>query len=212
VIEVDLGALYGDENRRLRAAFFVSVLAHLGMLWQWSMSPVPSQPVSHGSLEVSFSKAAVASKLQAEAEPGVVQSQPVLVVKPPVESNFVATVKPLPPRPTPVAAEPEKTVSQADATPQIEAPAPIKVRRPVLRSGEADVVMVVDAKGRVGVIYWNRLPALTDEQMQLVELRIRQRRFEEGKRGGAVSEIINVFEILRAPAVSASDEAGEAGK
>ena len=191
--------MHGDENRRLRAAFFISVLLHLGILWFWWHKPAPAQAISHGSLEVSFLQAAQPVKISPPVPVVVPEAPPLLVTKTPKATEFAVTIKPLDVPPTKPASPSvvDPTAAPSDGEPLKASPAPGKLKRPVLRTGEASAVMVVDSSGRVGVIFWNRLPALTDEQMQIVETRIRQRRYEEDKRGGALAEIINVFDILR---------------
>ena len=196
---VTIGATYGDENRRLRAAFFISALLHMGVLWFWWQKPLPAQSISHGSLEVSFLQVARPVKISPPVPVVVPEAPPLLVTKKLKAAEIATAVKPLIVPPTKPASPPaqDPTAVTSDGEPLKASAAPGKLKRPVLRTGEASAVMVVDSSGRVGVIFWNRLPALTDEQMQIVETRIRQRRYEEGKRGGALSEIVNVFDILR---------------
>lgn len=183
---------------RLRLASLLSVLVHaLVLLWPHAHQ---TSEISQGWMTVSFRRISA---------PPVVES---VAVVPQEMADVVllapdATAKLKRPKQEPEIL-PERLANKSkgrepasematDSPLQKAAPSPGFQNRPPRRPGEASVLMMVDGSGRPGQIFWDRLPALTDEQLRLIEARIRDYRYDPANRNRAVSETINVFDILR---------------
>jgi hypothetical protein len=55
-------------------------------------------------------------------------------------------------------------------------------------------MLVIGSDGRANQIYWDKLPALTDEQLRRVESAIRSRSYTPGR---TVTEVFDVREFLK---------------
>lgn len=198
MLEGDFGSLMYQENRRLRAAFSVSLLFHIGILWLLWQPLVLMRAANSGSLTVSFFTSPSPATDKAPEPVEKDNRQTLLTAETLGEHAIIASLT------QPRSEASVSAVAMAAPTSKAESstskqPNPGFAKRVNLATGEASIVMLIDNKGRPGEIYWRELPALTDEQLHLVEFRLRRHRYEEAKRGTAVTAIINVFDILREP-------------
>jgi hypothetical protein len=94
--------------------------------------------------------------------------------------------------------------SSAKSSPSVAAPSPLKqdiqaaagTRAPQRGPGEVSMILVIDVGGRPGKIIWNSLPALTNEQLRVLEARIRSRSYGLLPEGATVNDVIDVFAVL----------------
>ena len=167
------------EQQRLALALAVSILLHAYVLFCIRHPPpLRSTMESQRVLEVSFRGAsrAVVPTLQQEELKAMLAIASV-VNKP------VRQIKPN----KPLAAAHEKTARARDAAPKTHRVAP----------GTASVIIVIDENGRPRDLIWNVLPALTQEQFDLLERRVRQRVYPNVRAGTAIDETIDVMTLTR---------------
>lgn len=198
MLEGNFGSLVYQENRRLRAAFSISFLFHIGMLWLLWQPLVMMRAANMGSLTVSFFTSPTSSAYKTPEPAEKDSDQTLLTVKTLDERAVIASLTQLHSDSSVSALATKVPTSKAESS-ATKQPNPGFAQRVNLAIGEASIVMLIDHKGRPGEIYWHELPALTDEQLHLVEFRLRRHRYEEAKRGTAVAAVVNVFEILREP-------------
>ena len=170
------------EQKRFVLALAVSVLFHAYVLFCIRHpSQFRSAMGSQTAMEVSFRatlRAAVATDVQPE-EPKAVMTT-VEVVR---SARTVNSIKP----PAATRAKTNRSLAAAPANhPQRH-----------LARGEASLIIVIDEDGRPGSLTWNALPALTQEQFDLLERRVRQWKYPNMRAGTTIDETIDVFTLTR---------------
>ncbi len=190
-----------EDEKRFQLTLGFSVLLHALLLLAWKLPPQVWKAADHAVLTVVLRGAApLAQSSPAASEPK--QDVTVLVQKEPAPAAFSVLPKPVvqgapaPPAPRP---QPTASVSQARVASQATVgrlsnapPAPVGVT----------VLLVIGGDGRVGQILWDKLPALTDDQLRRVETVIRQRTYAAGQ---TLNEIVDVRAILRLPPAQADE-------
>jgi hypothetical protein len=190
-----------DDEKRFQLTLGLSVLIHAVLLLAWKLPPQVWKVADNAVLTVVLRAATPMS----QSSPVVEQKQDIAVLVqkesapaafsvPPKSVVVQGTVAPPATRPQPslpatlgrVAVQP--TPGQASNA----APAPVGVT----------VMLVVGAEVRVEQIFWDQLPALTDEQLRRVEGVIRERTYRPRQ---TLSEVIDVRNILKLPQPPASE-------
>jgi hypothetical protein len=189
-----------DDEKRLQFTLGFSILLHLVLLLAWKLPPQVWKVADHAVLTVVLRAAApLPPSTQA---PEKKQDVAVLVQKDPAPATFsvppktlvAGTVAPAVAHPQlSLAATPARVAVQpTPGRPSNAAPAPVGVT----------VMLAIGEDGRVQQIYWDQLPALTDEQLRRVETAIRSKTYASRQ---TISEIIDVRGILKLPPVRSED-------
>ncbi|MDP2826183.1 MAG: hypothetical protein Q8O52_26285 [Sulfuritalea sp.] len=184
-----------DDERRLHLTLGLSVLLHAILLLAWKLPPTVWKVADHAVLTVVLRGAAPL----AQSSPPATEKKPdiaVLVRKEPAPAAFS-----VPPKPAavaavaPPAAPPQPAASAAKAR-VAEQPTPGRASNAPPAAVGVSVILVIGGDGRVNQIFWDRLPALTDEQLRRVEAAIRAKTYAGSQ---TISEIFDVRGFLRLP-------------
>jgi hypothetical protein len=184
-----------EDARRFQFTLGFSVALHAALLLAWKLPPPVWKVADHAVLTVVLRGAAtaipvspkaaeperdVAVLVQKEATPAIFSVPP----KPAVQAPAVPAVSR---SPLPLAGPGGRIAAQASPGRISNAPsAPVGI----------SVLLVTGDDGRVNQIYWNKLPALTDEQLRRVERAIRAKTYASGQ---TISEVFDVREFLKLP-------------
>lgn len=184
-----------DDQRRFQFMLGLSVLLHLALLLAWKLPPPVWKAADQAVLTVVLRGVAPL----AQSSPRTTEPKPqvaVLVQKDPAPSAFAVPPKPavsgsvaLPPVKALPAPALNPARQSAEPTPgriSTAAPGPVGVR----------VTLVVGDDGRVNQIFFDTLPALSDEQLRRVEAAIRGKSYSAGQ---TVHEIFDVRGFLKLP-------------
>lgn len=185
---------HGDE-RRIYLTLGISILLHAVLLLAWKLAPQVWKTADHAVLTVALHAEAPRqprspAPARQQREAGVlVQSQPAPAVLPmPATPAALGSVTP------PAAASaPSLPESQAGVT---NHPIPGRLSNPAAAAVGVTVTLVIGLDGRVQQIYWDKLPALTDEQLRRVETAIRDKAYASGQ---VINEIFDVRAFLKLP-------------
>lgn len=195
--------LSSDEERRFVFSLGLSVALHVWVIGFLQPSHAVRYRGAYGELSVTFIKTATLAQMPI-ADAGTVESLP----------SEDSAAKPLSARvPERPAVKPAATAKKPQvaldsragrASPSVAAPSPLKqdiqaaagTRAPQRGPGEVSMLLVIDVGGRPGKIIWNSLPALTNEQLRILEARIRSRSYGQLPQGTTVNEVIDVFAVL----------------
>ena len=201
-----------DDEKRLHVTLGLSVLLHAVLLLAWKLPPQVWKAADHAVLTVVLRGAApVAASTPPAAEP--VHEVAVLVQKPPAVATFSVPPKPAAqPAAVPPAVRPQPgpAASQARLATQ---PTPGRPSNSIPSVVGVAVTLVIGADGHVRQMFWDQLPALTDEQFRRVEAAIREKTYAAGQ---TLNEVVDVRGLLKLPQarpeespVSAVQPAGE---
>jgi len=184
-----------DDEKRLHVTLGLSVLLHAVLLLAWKLPPQVWKAADHAVLTVVLRGAA---PLASSSPPAAEQRHEVavLVQKSPAVATFSVPPKPAAqPAAVPPAARPQPApaASQARQSTQTTAGRPSNSTPSVV--GIA-VTLVIGADGHVRQIFWDRLPALTDEQLRRVEAAIREKTYVAGQ---TLNEVVDVRGLLKLP-------------
>lgn len=206
--DISVGAWPGSAaDRRFALAMCLSLLIHGLVMFGWRNQPLLRQAIADGTLIVSFraqSPAEVprAEMRQAEPEsPRRDEAEKPVVLSAPSSAMRVAPTANRQPSPV-LASVPAQLDEPRHAAPpaprQGEGVVPATPSRRARRPGEVAIIIIVDHDGRPGQIFWDRLPALTDEQFARLKLAVRSRVYGTAVAGTRLDEVINVFALLNA--------------
>ena len=189
-----------DDEKRFQLTLGLSVLLHAVLLLAWKLPPQVWKVADNAVLTVVLRAASPMAQSSQAVEKK--QDIAILVQKDPAPAAFSVPPKTVvqgavvPPatRPQPsLPATPARVAIQpAPGQPSSAPPAPVGVT----------VLLVVGTEGRVEQIFWNQLPALTDEQLRRVEAVIRDRTYRPRQ---TLSEVVDVRNILKLPQPPASE-------
>jgi hypothetical protein len=179
-----------EDEKRFQRSLGLSVLLHAMLLLAWKLPPPVWKAADHAVLTVILRGVApMAHSADAASEKKPDQSLLVKKEPAPVAIPLPATVTATMQVPSPVPAvrppaalpgSPGRLAPKA-APGRLSAAAPAPVGVPVL--------LVIGSDGRANQIYWNTLPALTDEQLRRVEAAIRLKTYAPGQ---TVQEVFDV--------------------
>ena len=203
-----------EENQRLLITVGVSLFLHYATLALWK-SPVASGSVSTSAVTV-FLAARPNSQAASVAPTEVLVpelSTPRLPPLPPVPpvtpapTPVAEIVKPLPPTPSLPQRMASTTSKVSSAATGQASPPPAPQALTAQHADGVTVVLRVNADGKVTQIFWNRLPAISVEQLDRLEHIVRTRQFVPHVTDRTVSEIIDVRALLRLPPAQSADSA-----
>lgn len=182
-----------DDERRFRLTLGISVALHALFLLFWNLPPPVWRAADAAVLTVVLRGAAPVVPVSPPV-PEQAREASVLVQNDPRQATFSVPAKP----PIPVPAVP------AMPQPSPAIPGELGRRASKLNPGRASnatpapvgisVMLVIGSDGRANQIYWDKLPALTDEQLRRVERVIRARIYRPGQ---TVTEVFDVREFLK---------------
>ena len=187
-----------EEDKRLLLMVGVSLILHATVLWLWKA------PTATGSMTISpltvFLPERADSKppVTAASVPSVDVTTPVLaatpepVVVPSVLAPVAAAVPPKTPVPpsAPAVANVPNTTTPHD--------------RSHRHADGVAVVLRVNTDGEVIQVFWDRLPAINNEQFNRLEAIVRTRRFGSHVTERSITEIIDVRALLDLPPAQAA--------
>lgn len=190
-----------DDERRFHLTLGLSVLLHALLLLAWKLPPQVWKAADHAVLTVVLRGAAPL----AQSSPELAQPKPevsVLVQKDPGPAAFS-----VPPRPVVqgAAARPEVRPQPVLSASQGRLAAQPTQGRPsnsAVAAVGVTVMLVIGGDGRVQQIFWDKLPALNDEQMRRLEAAIREKTYAAGQ---TRNEIVDVRSILKLPPARSED-------
>lgn len=191
-----------DDERRFRVTLGLSLAIHAVLLLAWKLPPPAWKPVDSAVLTVVLRGATTAVPVSVPV-PEPPRDVPVLVQKDSDLARF--SVPPKPQTPAPAAPVPPRLQPKAGGEPGriVGKPSPGRVTAVAPAAVGYSVMLVTDGEGRVGQIYWDKLPALSDEQLRKVERALRARKYLPSQ---TVTEVFDVRDFLKlAPARSEDD-------
>ena len=199
-----------EENRRLLITVGVSLALHGGALVWWK-SPVASGSMSTSAVTVflpdlpSSSAASVALTEPLPPLPSLVP--PPLPMWTPPLFPLAEAAKPSTTAVTPPVTQPATQRAQVASTSAADQSAaqPAPQAASQRRSDGVTVVLRVNADGKVTQIFWNRLPAISNEQLDRLEQIVRTRQFVPHFTDRTISEIIDVRALLNLPPAQSAD-------
>jgi hypothetical protein len=194
-----------QDKRRLRLALAVSVLLHAILLLAWQPAPKPWKPVDSAVLTVLLRGVPPVPA----SDPGTQQENTSVVLTqdgPAPAAFLVPPQAPLQGVIVPPAADPQPAPAATPAPVALQ-PTPGRVSTSAPAAVGVTVLLVVDAEGRVGQIYWDQLPALTDEQLRRVEAGIRQKTYRPSQ---TINEVVDVRSLLNLSPAPPADDPGAA--
>ena len=172
------------EDKRLLLMVGVSLLLHASVLWLWK------SPRSNGSITISA--LTVLLPQRTDSSP----TNPPAPLPPPVTKPVVVAPI-LIPLPT-VAPKLAPALPSAPVSAPTPASLPAQDRASVANQG-VQVVLRLSAAGEVVQIFWNRLPALNDEQFRRLESSVRARHYGAHLSDRSITEVIDVRALLSLP-------------
>jgi hypothetical protein len=186
----------GDEEVRSRRRFAVilafSALLHLVVLFAIKLRPSVPSGSGYPVLTVMFQTMAPAPSASLRSRPPA----ETLVKPPPLP-------RPVAPAPSPVReTRPEVKLPAQEAQIPSKAnsgtnrPAPGRDARASAAVGGFSVLMSIGDGGLITQILWDRLPALTDEQLKRLESILRANTYPESMAGTMVTEVVDVRGLL----------------
>ncbi|MCX7150510.1 MAG: hypothetical protein NTY05_14075 [Rhodocyclales bacterium] len=183
-----------DDEKRFHLTLGLSVLLHAALLLAWKLPPQVWKAADHAVLTVVLRGAAPL----AQSSPATAEHQPdvaLLVQKDPAPATFSVPPKALVPGAVvpPAARQPMLVASPARMAVQ---PTPGRLSTSDPAAVGVTAMLVIDADGRLGQIFWDKLPALTDEQLRRVETVMRQKTYAAGR---TFNELVDVLGILKLP-------------
>lgn len=184
-----------DDEKRLQFALGLSVLLHAVLLLAWKLPPQVWKAADHAVLTVVLRGAApLAPSTPPAAEQ--VHELAVLVQKDPATAAFSVPPKPAAPAAAVVPAtrpQPALAASQARLSTQ---PTPGRLSNSIPSVVGVTVTLVIGPDGHVRQMFWDKLPALTDEQFRRVEAAIREKTYAAGQ---TINEVVDVRGLLKLP-------------
>ena len=191
-----------EDRRRLQLTLAASVALHATLLLGWKPAPKLWKPADTAVLTVLLRGPAPVPASQAAAKQE--QTSAVLSQEAPAPAVFSVPVQaPQQRAVVPTAAPAQPALAPAAPAPVALQPTPGRVSNTVPVPVGVTVVLVVGEEGRVEQIFWNQLPALTNEQLRRVEALIRQKTYRPSQ---TVNEVVDVRGLLMlAPAHPAED-------
>lgn len=175
---------WAEEDKRLLLMVGLSLLLHASVLWLWK------SPRSNGSITISALTVLL---------PQRTDSSPTIPPPPPLVTKPVVVAPILIPLPT-VAPKLAPALPSAPVSAPTPASLPAQDRASVANQG-VQVVLRLSAAGEVVQIFWNRLPALNDEQFRRLESSVRARHYGAHLSDRSITEVIDVRALLSLPAV-----------
>ena len=175
---------WAEEDKRLLLMVGLSLLLHASVLWLWK------SPRSNGSITISALTVLL---------PQRTDSSPTIPPPPPLVTKPVVVAPILIPLPT-VASKLGPALPSAPVSAPTPASLPAQDRASVANQG-VQVVLRLSAAGEVVQIFWNRLPALNDEQFRRLESSVRARHYGAHLSDRSITEVIDVRALLSLPAV-----------
>ncbi|MCX7156136.1 MAG: hypothetical protein NTW45_06805 [Rhodocyclales bacterium] len=184
-----------DDEKRLHVTLGLSVLLHAVLLLAWKLPPQVWRAADHAVLTVVLRGAA---PLAPSSSPAVEQLHDVAVL---VQKHAAPAAFSVPPRelakpavaPPAVRPQPAPAVSQARVSTQATQGAPLNRNSSVVG---VTVTLVIGADGRIRQMFWDQLPALTDEQFRRVEAAMREKTYAAGR---TLNEVVDVRALLKLP-------------
>lgn len=188
----------GDASSRFYVALSISLVLHAIVLIRWTTVAPTRHDAGYSSIDVVLVRTSSPSSATMQLPDDGTHAQ-----RPP--EVLAQTLRSETPRPPPspnqtrdsrksltggVAKDRQNGTQTGDAH-----PAGREMRR-ALKAGEASALFLINEDGHIGQIYWDRLPALTDEQMRRLENSIRSRQYPRSSAGQVLSEILDVQPFL----------------
>jgi hypothetical protein len=175
-----------DDEKRFQRSLGLSVLLHAMLLLAWKLPPPVWKAADQAVLTVilrGVAPMAPGAEVAIEKKP----DQSVLVKKEPAPVAIPVPV----PAPATVTAPAVRPPAAQPGSPGRLAPraAPGRLSTAASAPVGVPVLLVIGSDGRVNQIFWNTLPALTDEQLRRVEAAIRLKPYAPGQ---TVQEIFDV--------------------
>ncbi|MBL0075067.1 MAG: hypothetical protein IPP41_03675 [Rhodocyclaceae bacterium] len=180
------GVWAAEEDKRLLLMVGVSLLLHASVLWLWK------SPHSNGSITISA--LTVLLPQRTDSSPTIPPAPP---PPPPPVTKPVVVAPILIPLPT-VAPKLAPALPSAPVSAPTPASLPAQDRASVANQG-VQVVLRLSAAGEVVQIFWNRLPALNDEQFRRLESSVRARHYGAHLSDRSITEVIDVRALLSLP-------------
>lgn len=182
-----------EDSRRLRFTLGLSILLHVVVLLAWRLPPqvwrVADHPVLTVRLRTSEAGAAVSSQSTGQSQKITVLAHDKGVAA--VVGNPTLSVAP-----APVVSAPRTFVEPGDPVQPSVRAAPGRAMNLSLTPAGVVVLMVIGDDGRPQQIYWDKLPALTNEQLMRVEAAMREKIYRGGR---TIQEVVDVRGLLRLP-------------
>lgn len=183
------------DEKRFQFSLGLSIVLHAVLLLAWKLPPPVWKAADHAVLTVILRgvvPVAINADVASEKKPDktvLLKKEPAPVAIPlPAKLPAPVSSPQLPVRaPDAQAGSPGRLATKA-APGRLSAKAPAPVGFPVL--------LVIGSDGRVNQIYWNTLPALTDEQLRRVEAAIRLKTYAPGQ---TVQEVFDVRGFFNLP-------------
>lgn len=186
-----------DEARKFQVALGASILLHAAILFGWKLSPELQRVAEHPVLTVVL-RGATTAEVAGEKAFASERELATLTRKVTDTVSFSVQAKPEIPAPAVVVTNRLQMAApgrQAKLAPQANSGrASVSPAAPV----GVSVLLVIGGDGRVSQIFWNKLPALTNEQLRRVEAAIQAKTYAPGQ---TVSEVFDVREFLKLPPV-----------
>lgn len=185
-------------DRRLRWALLCSLLIHTAFLALQLQSKMQGQSIGRPVLTVVLQPASDEARRQTAATSDAKEGRRAAQVTVSqasysIQSSSKGQAGPVVPElPTPA-------VAGSETRPQPLRPgssSPGDMARAMPQAGGVSVLLAIGEGGRVEHIHWDRLPALTDEQLRRVEAALRARTYAGFLVGQAVNETIDVKALL----------------
>lgn len=193
-----------DDARRFWIMLFASATFHGVLLFAWKL-PAPVWKAADAAVLTVVLRGAVTMVVEKPPAPETARDTAVIVRTDVAPARFSVPPRPAVPAPAVPAAPRQPPASAGEqGTPAIRSAPGRSSNVPRAPVGVA-VMLVIDERGRANQIFWDSLPALTDEQLRRVELAIRARRYAPGQ---TVKEVFDVREFLKLAPARAENETG----
>ncbi len=190
-----------DDTRRLQSTLGISIMLHAAVLLAWKLPPELRKASEHRVLTVVLRGATMA---ESASEKFLAQDREAKVLARKDADPAIFSVPPKPVVPTPVTTfknQPQMAPSGRQGQFATQAN-PGRVTNSRLAPVGVAVLLVIGVDGHVSQIFWDKLPALTNEQFRRVEAAILAKTYAPGQ---TVSEVFDVREFLKLPPVPTSD-------
>ncbi|OHC69274.1 MAG: hypothetical protein A3H93_07775 [Rhodocyclales bacterium RIFCSPLOWO2_02_FULL_63_24] len=191
-----------DDASRFYVTLGVSVLLHAVLLLAWKL-PAPLWKAADQAVLTVVLRGAAPLAPTTPAAAAKKTGVPVLLRKDPAASAFSVPPKSAQGAMAPPMARPQSVLSASSAR---IAPVPIpgRLSNSTPAAVGVTVKLVISGDGRVQQIFWDSLPALTDEQLRRVEAAIRDKIYAGGQ---TINEIFDVRGFLKLPQVRSEESA-----